>query len=157
MIRLLGVVHDLVDVVRIGAPEEDDIRPPLAQVRRDLDDLVLRLGIRLCPFPLPADFLVKEPLVAILLTVQGPALEPVGFLNAFRDHLLHMLMPKPAVDVDLVPCPFCTGKGREIPATVRRIDMRDAILQQQRIICEDRRGLEESILGGDMLQLIQAR
>jgi hypothetical protein len=45
VLGFLGVTHDLVNVRAVGAFQKDDVRPPLAQVRCDLEKLVLVLGV----------------------------------------------------------------------------------------------------------------
>ena len=45
VLGILGIVQNLIDILRIGAFDEDDLRPPFLQIRRDLDELDLRLVI----------------------------------------------------------------------------------------------------------------
>ena len=45
VLRVFVIIQYLIDIFRIGPLQEDDLRPPFLQIRRDLDELDLRLVI----------------------------------------------------------------------------------------------------------------
>ena len=150
MVRLLGVVEDFVDVFRVGTPEKDDIRPPFAQVAGDLDELVLMLGI----FPRPPltgkDFLFEKALITVVFAVEGIAHEAIRLREDLIQHLIHVLMPETAVEIDLSLPPAATGEGGAVTAAIGGIYMGETVPEERSVLGEDGIGLKDGLLGSDM-------
>ena len=134
MFRLGGVVHNLVDVVRIRSPQEYDVRLPFPQVRGDFDHLVLPLRVGVAPFVPHHDFPCQKSFVPVVLRVQGPALQPVRLFNDFIQDLLHVPVPEPAVQVDRVASPPGTGESGIVPPAVGGVDVGDPVGQQLLVV-----------------------
>ena len=155
MFRILGVIHDLIQIFPVGTLQEADIRPPFVEIAGDLDELVLPLVIGAGPDILVHDFLGKEALVAVVLHVDREAAEASGDLQDLRENLADVGMPETAVKIDAAVFLYiAAGEGSPVLSAVCRIDMGDAVLQLLLIGEEDRGGREESVGGRDMLQLI---
>ena len=125
VLRVLGIVQDLVEVFLVRAFHEDDVRPPLSQKRGNFDPLVLVLRIVFAvAVPVP-DFLLQEALVAVILAEHRPAHELIRQGDHFVQAPVHMLMPELSVQIDLILPPAAAGKGRPVAAAVSGVDMGD--------------------------------
>ena len=153
MFRVLGVIHDLIQIFPVGTLQEADIRPPFVEIAGDLDELVLPLVIGSGPDILVHDFLGKEALVAVVLHIDRETAKAPGNLQDFREDLADVGMPETAVKIDAAVFLYVTaGEGGPVLSAVGRINVSDAVLQLLLIGDEDRGGRDERLGRRDMLQ-----
>ena len=79
MLGILGIVQDLIDILRIGAFQENDLRPPSLEIGTDLHELIHVLSLT-GSIRTPAEKLFPEKaLVTVILTSDRPAFQTVRF------------------------------------------------------------------------------
>ncbi len=156
VVGVLGVVQDLVDILRIGALHEADPGPPFPEIGGNLDHLVFPLGVRLSIDVHGTDLLAEKALVAVVLAVYRSAEEGFSQSQDLLQDLIDMLSPEAAVEIDAAVfwIILAAGEGRVVLPAVGRVDMGDAVAEARRIGAGDRRRIEHGLAGGDVLQLI---
>ncbi len=154
MIRILGIIQDLVNIRRICPFNKNNMRPPFPQMGGNFDQLVFRLLITFGIMIPSLDFLHKESFVTILFTIDRGHQKTITEIKNFRKDPIYMLAPQPAVDVDPVPIDASTGKSCIILPAVSCIDVSDAIPEDGRIRSCDWRSREKSLAGCNMEKLV---
>lgn len=154
MLGVLGVVQDLVDVIRVCAFHKNNVGPPLPEMGGDLDHLVFRLRIGFGIMIPLLDFPDKEALVPVGLAVDRGAEEAVGLLQNQRKDLRDVLLPEAAIEVDRILVPGGAGEGGVVLAAIGCVDVGDAVPELLRVRPGPRGGIEPGFAGSDMQKLI---
>ena len=79
MLSMLGIIQDLVDILRICPFQEHDLRPPTFQIGADFHELVHMLCITGSIGTPPEKLLFQKAFVAIILATDRPAFQTVRF------------------------------------------------------------------------------
>ena len=116
VLGVFGIIQDLVDILRVRSLQKDDIRPPLLQVGADLDELVHMLrvggGVGAQAEELPA----QEALVAVVLALDGLALQAGALPDDRIEDPIDGLVPEPAVEIDDVVLILCISRSENASA-----------------------------------------
>ena len=147
MLRILRIIQDLVDILRICSFQEHDLRPPFLEIGADLNELIHAFRITgSIHFPLQ-ELLDQEPFIAVLLAFDRLTHEALRFLDDVIHHLIDCLMPDLPIEIHRarIPIQLPAGKRCIIAASIRRIHMSNSIAQTHRIIGETGRRLEDDL------------
>lgn len=106
---------------------------------------------------LPAkEFLLEIPLISVVLRMDWSNHQPLHITDDQVKHLVHMLMPQPAVHIQRLRCVIVPTASKRcvVLTSIACIDVCNAISQHRRIRYVLRRSCEQCIRRSDMLEFI---
>ena len=153
MRRRLRVIQYLIHIRAVCPHQNRHIAPPFPQVRRNFDVLVHPLAVAPHQKPALRNLPRQISLVAVCFAVDRLTQQSPRLRQGFIQHRVDRLLPKPPVQVRPTAADAPARQRREVLAAVGRVQMRNAVAQQQRILRLWRMRLEQPAAGRNVPQL----